>query len=85
VNTVLSQLAAKPLDTQKDIYVWSDGTVSMQGGLEERSAEARLISVFSPGERPTREQIRTSLERGLASAQDAAADEATSVSADLRG
>lgn len=84
VNTVLSQLAQKPLDTQKDIYVWSDGTVSMQGGLEERSADARLISVFSPGERPTREAIRTSLLNGLESAKDAAADEATSVSADAR-
>jgi|GEM_PF-5027477 len=76
VNTVLSQLAAKPPDTQKDIYVWSDGAVSMQGGLEERSASARVIAVFSPGERPTREEVRTSLLRGLESAADAAADEA---------
>lgn len=84
VNTVLSQLEAKPIDTQKDIYVWSDGTVSMQGGREERSADARVISVFSPGERPTREAIRESLVRGLESAQDAAADEATHRSADAR-
>lgn len=84
VNTVLSQLAQKPADTQKDIYVWSDGRVSMQGGLEEESADARVISVFSPGERPTREAIRTSLLRGLESAKDAAADEATSASADAR-
>ena len=72
-------------DARKDVYVWSDGSVTgPKDNTGDRVEELRVISVFSPDEMPTESQVRTSLENGMKSAQEAEIHEAQGIAAGTR-
>lgn len=80
VSQVLNQLQQKPNDAPKDVYVWNDGTVTgPKDNTGDRVENLRLISVFSPDEAPTEDEVRQSLENGMREANEAAFNEAQGV------
>ena len=66
VKQVMEQLAAKDPRSNRDIYVWSDGTVSGPRDNDSRVSDERVVSVFTPGEHSTEAEIRASIAKGLA-------------------
>ena len=80
VSQVLNQLNQKDIDTPKDVYVWNDGSVTgPKDNTGDRVEDLRLISIFSPDEAPTADEVRQSLENGMREANEAAFDEAKGV------
>ncbi len=76
VKQVLHQLSQKDPGAQKDVHVWSDGTVTgPKDNTGDRVEELRIISVFSPNESPTEDEVRQSLENGMREAHEAARHE----------
>lgn len=65
VALVAEQLATRPEDSQRDIHVWDDDSVTGPKDSDSAVAERRLIATFSPGEHPNREAIETTLINGL--------------------
>ena len=67
VTQVMALLDVEAPDNWRDIYVWSDGSVT--GPREAGSAvgDLKLVSLFTPTDGlPTAESIRTSIVNGLA-------------------
>jgi hypothetical protein len=76
VERVAQLLDRKPDDSPTDIYVWSDGSVTgPKDNDSSRVSGLRVVSVFTPGEPATEQQIRTSIENGLVAAEEAAEDD----------
>lgn len=75
VSRVQQLLRQKPEDSPTDIYVWSDGSVTGPKDNDSRVAGLRVVSVFTPGEHSTDEQIRQSIRQGIDSAEEAAEDD----------
>ena len=71
---VLNLVSKIPSDSENDIYVWSDGSVTGPKSSESRVENLRVISVFSPNESLTETQVRESLRNGLREAEQARAD-----------
>lgn len=72
VSQVMNQLHQKDIDARKDVYVWSDGSVTgPKDNTGDRVEELRLVSVFSPNEAPTEAEVRQSLKNGMHSAHEA--------------
>ena len=85
ISQVMNQLAQKDADARKDVYVWSDGSVTgPKDNTGDRVEELRVISVFSPDESPTEAQVRESLENGMKSAHEAELHESEAVAAGTR-
>ena len=64
VSAVRSRLENRPTDSDQDIYVWSDGTITGPPDADPED-DIRVISVFTPGEHVAPEVIRESLRAGL--------------------
>jgi hypothetical protein len=80
VSQVLNQLNQKDIATPKDVYVWNDGSVTgPKDNTGDRVEDLRLISIFSPDEAPTADEVRQSLENGMREANEVAFDEAKGV------
>jgi hypothetical protein len=75
-SQIVNQLGQKESDSPKDIYVWSDGSVTGPKENADSDVEAlRLVGVFSPNEEPSESAIRETLENGMRAARDSVADE----------
>lgn len=59
-------MSSRRADSERDVYVWSDGSVTGPKGDDERVSDLRLVAMFSPGEFPSESDIRTSLLNGMA-------------------
>jgi hypothetical protein len=70
VSQVLEQLRQKPLASPKDIYVWSDGSVTGPPG-EAASEDPHMIALFSPHEPIDEAAVRKTIENGLREAPPA--------------
>lgn len=68
VNQVMNQLEQKQPENPRDIYVWSDGSVTGPKENESEVSDLRVVSVFTPGETLSEADIRQSIENGLATA-----------------
>ena len=76
VKQVSDQISRRGDDSTKDIFVWSDGTVTgPKDNTDERVEELRLVASFSPDEQPTEAAIRETLENGMREAKDSERDE----------
>jgi hypothetical protein len=85
VRQVLNLLSQRGDSSTKDVYVWSDGSVSgPRDNTDPRVEELRVIAVFSPAEMPSAEAIRQTLENGMREAQSSRRDEARAVRAGER-
>ena len=85
VSQVMNQLQQKDPETYKDVYVWSDGSVTgPKDATGERVQDLRVISVFSPHEMPTEDAVRQSLENGMREANEATMHEEEAVEAGIR-
>lgn len=60
------QLARRSPESQDDVYVWSDGSVTGPQESEGRAETLRLVATFTPGEHPSRDEIEQSVRNGLA-------------------
>lgn len=65
VKQVMDQLRAKDPRSDRDVYVWSDGTVSGPRDSDSRVSDERVVSVFTPGEQSSEAAIRASIVKGL--------------------
>lgn len=85
VSQIVHQLAQKESDNQKDVYVWSDGSVT---GPKDNTGtgveELRVVAVFSPNEAPSEGAIRETLENGMREARQSAADEQGAIESGTR-
>lgn len=85
VSKVLNQLSQADPETGKDVYVWSDGSVTGPKDVTgDRVQDLRVISVFSPQESPSEDAVRLSLENGMREANEAAEHEREAVEAGIR-
>ncbi len=75
VTRVQELLQRKPEDSETDIYVWSDGSVTGPKDNDSQVSGLRVVSVFTPGEHATDAQVRQSIEQGMESAEEAAEDD----------
>lgn len=64
VAAIDTRLQNRPPDSDQDVYVWSDGTITGPPDADPDDA-IRVISVFTPGEHPAPTVIRESLLAGL--------------------
>lgn len=82
VKQVAEQLRRRGPGSTKDIFVWSDGTVTgPKDNTDERVEELRLVASFTPDEHPTEDAIRQTLENGMREARDSEQDEDAAVAA----
>ena len=80
VRQVMNLLSQRDSSSAKDVFAWSDGTVTgPRDNTDERVGELRLIGQFTAAESPTEAAVRETLERGMSEARDSAKDEATAV------
>ena len=85
VSQVLNQLRQKDSDSPKDVYVWSDGSVTgPKETTDNHVQDLRLVATFSPNELPTEQAIRETLAKGMRTAREAEADEAKGIAAGVR-
>lgn len=64
VSGVRARLENRATDSDQDIYVWSDGTITGPPDADPED-DIRVISVFTPGEQTSPVAIRESLLAGL--------------------
>ncbi len=65
IDQVLARFDHPPGDSQDDIYVWSDGRITGPPTGNEGD-NTRLLTVVTPGGiRPSREELRVTMESGL--------------------
>lgn len=85
VSQVVSQLSQKAPDAPKDIYVWSDGSVTgPMDNTGERVEQLRVVAVFSPNEAPTESAIRETLQNGMREVNRAADEERVAIESGVR-
>ena len=66
VAQVLNQLAQRGDDSSKDIYAWSDGTVTgPRDNSDSRVSDLRVVGLFTAAERPTEREVRETLVKGM--------------------
>lgn len=65
-DRVAAQLDRRDPSSQRDILVWSDGSVTGPQDNGNRTDELRLVATFTPGERPSAAEIETTVRNGLA-------------------
>ena len=63
---VAAQLSARNPASQRDVLVWSDGSVTGPQDNGNRTDELRLVATFTPGECPPAAEIETTVRNGLA-------------------
>jgi hypothetical protein len=64
VKAVMDRLQQKDADSDKDLYVWDDGSVSNQ--KTTATEDLRIVSLFTPtGELPSEAEVRESIENGV--------------------
>lgn len=71
---VIQLLERKPEDSA-DIHVWSDGSVTGPKDNDSRVGHLRLVSTFTPDERPTFDEVKRSITRGIQTSAKAEKDE----------
>ena len=85
VAQVLNVLSQRGPGSTKDVYVWSDGSVTGPRDNTDRNVEElRVVGVFSASESPTEQQVRETLVRGMSEARDSETDERHAVAAGRR-
>ncbi|MBN9492514.1 hypothetical protein J0H33_04105 [bacterium] len=73
ITQVMALLDVEAPDNWRDIYVWSDGSVTGPRDAESSVGDLKLVCLFTPSEGlPTADSIRASIVNGL-SAVDASA------------
>jgi hypothetical protein len=65
-HQVQEQLARKSPDSPKDVYVWSDGTVTGPKDSDDREGSLRLVATFTPGEQLSDDSVLQTVRNGLA-------------------
>jgi hypothetical protein len=72
VVAICQRLEHRPTNSDRDIYVWSDGTITGPPEADDDSTgqERRVISVFTPGEHTSAGAVRESLLAGIDSVAD---------------
>ena len=76
VRQVLNLLSQRDSHSARDIYVWSDGSVTNpKETRDEHVRDLRQIALFTPSESPTEEAIRETLRRGMREARESEKDE----------
>jgi hypothetical protein len=66
VSAVFERLRRNPPGSAKDVYVWSDGSVSGPLPADSPAEDRRLIALFTPGETlPPEGEVRETIARGL--------------------
>jgi hypothetical protein len=63
---VQEQLARKSPESPKDVYVWSDGTVTGPKDSDDREGSLRLVATFTPGEQLSDDSVLQTVRNGLA-------------------
>jgi hypothetical protein len=85
VKQVAEQIRRRGDNSTKDIYVWSDGTVTgPRDNTDERVEELRLVGQFSPNETPDEDAIRETIRNGMREAKDSERDEERAVASGHR-
>lgn len=64
-DRVAAELARRSPESQLDVHVWSDGSVTGPQDNGTRTDGLHLVATFTPGEHPSSAAIEETVRRGL--------------------